>query len=166
MSAYAEMAMRLASRKLASNYLTAPGVLYPAGLAIHSTPEQFKTTNRFVGRLNGETFGKAATTALTFTAAHVVTASKHGIILVQVTPAGTVSTKVPAATPTTAMAYDTAALALAALPAADAGNVAMGYIAIANNAGDWTGNTDDLTAASDVTTATFTDYPAMTFLTT
>jgi hypothetical protein len=31
--------------------------------------------------------------------------------------------------------------------------------------GDWTANTDDLTAASDVTTATFTDYPALTFTT-
>ena len=49
---------------------------------------------------------------------------------VQINDAGTVSTKVPAAT----QAYDTAPLALAALPSADAGNVAIGYIAIANNA--------------------------------
>lgn len=165
MTSFKQVARAFGSRKLATGYLTSSGVLSPAGLAIHSTAEQFKTTNRFVGRLNGETFGKAATTALTFTAAHVVTALKYGIVLVQVTPTGTVSTKVPAATPTTAMAYDTAALALAALPTADAGNVAVGYIAIANNAGDWTANTDDLTAASDVTSATFTDFPAMTFTT-
>jgi hypothetical protein len=163
MTAFKQWAQSLGSRKLAKGVLTSAGVLYPAGLAIHSTPEQFKTTNRFVGRLNGETFGKAATTGLTFTANHVVTASKFGIVLVQITPAGTISTKVPGATQTTAMAYNTAALALAALPSPDAGNVAMGYIAIANNAGDWTANTDDLTDGSDVTTATFTDYPAMTF---
>lgn len=160
MTMFKQMSQRL-GRPLAASYLTANGVLYPAGLAIHSTPEQFKTTNRFVGRLNGETFGKAATTGLTFSSAHVVTASKYGVVLVQVTPAGVVSTKVPGAT----QAYNTAALALAALPTADAGNVAMGYIAIANNAGDWTANTDDLTAASDVTSASFNDYPTMTFTT-
>lgn len=165
MTYFKQIAQALGSRKLAGGLLTSNAVLSPAGLAIHSTPEQFKTTLRFVGRLNGETFGKAATTALTFTAAHVVTASKFGIVLVQITPAGVVSTKCPGATQTTAMAYNTAALALAALPAVDAGNVAMGYIAIANNTGDWTGNTDDLTAASDVTSATFTSYPALTFAT-
>jgi hypothetical protein len=79
------------------------------------------------------------------------------------TPAGVISTKIPGATQTTTMAYDTAALALAALPAVTAGNVAIGYIEIANNAGTWTANTDDMTAASDVTSATFTSYPAMTF---
>lgn len=152
-------AREVGGRKNATAVLQASGVLYPAGLAIHSVPEQFKTTNRFVGRLNGETFGKAATTALTFSSAHVVTASKYGAVLVQITPTGTVSTKVVASP----QAYDTAAAALAALPAADAGNVAMGYIAIANNAGDWTANTDDLTDGSDVTTATFTDYPSMYF---
>ena len=163
MTALKMLSQRLGSRKLASALLggtNVNGVLSPAGLAIDATPEKFKTTLRFVGRLNGETFGKAATTALTFSAAHVVTASKFGIVLVQITPAGVISTKVPGATQTTAMAYNTAALALAALPAVDTGNVAMGYIAIANNAGDWTANTDDLTAASDVTTATFTSYPA------
>lgn len=161
MTYFRQVAQALGSRKLATGLLSSSGVLYPAGLAIHSTPEQFKTTTRFVGRLNGETFGKAATTALTFTAAHVVTASKFGCVLVQITPTGTVSTKVVA----TPQAYDTAAAALAALPTADAGNVAVGYIAVANNTGDWTANTDDLTAASDVTSATFTDYPAMTFTT-
>jgi hypothetical protein len=155
---FKQMSQRL-GRPLAGAYLTNTGVLYPAGLAIHSTPEQFKTTNRFVGRLNGETFGKAATTGLTFTAAHVVTASKFAIILVQVTPTGTVSTKVPLST----QAYNTAALALAALPAADAGNVPVGYIAIAAKAATWTANTDDLTNGSDLTTASFNDYPAMYF---
>ena len=31
------------------------------------------------------------------------------------------------------------------------------YLAIANNAGDWVANTDDLTNRSDLTTATFVD---------
>jgi hypothetical protein len=159
MTAFKQFKQRLGSRKLATNLLQASGVLYAAGLAIHSVAEQFKTTNRFVGRLNGETFGKAATTALTFSAAHVVTASKFGAILVQITPTGTISTKVVGSP----QAYTTAAAALAALPAADAGNVAMGYIAIAAKAATWTANTDDLTNGSDLTTASFNDYPAMTF---
>jgi Na+/H+ antiporter NhaB len=159
MTAFKQVSQAFGSKKLANLFLTASAVMYPAGLAIHSTPEQFKTTNRFVGRLNGETFGKAATTALTFTAAHVVTASKFAVILVQITPAGVISTKVPAST----QAYNSAALALAALPAPDAGNVAMGYIAIAAKAATWTANTDDLTNGSDLTTAAFTSYPALTF---
>lgn len=143
------------------------GVLLPASypatalltigtLAIHSTPEQFKTTTTALYRIAAAQYSKAAATALTFTAAHTVTASKFGCILVQVNAAGTVSTKVVSAT----QAHNTAALALAALPAPDAGNVALGYIAIANNAGDWVANTDDLTNGSDLTTATFVDGPA------
>jgi hypothetical protein len=163
MTAFKQFARALGSRKLAKGIIDSAGVLYPFGLAIDATPEKFATTTRGVIRYNGETVGKAATAELTFSAAHPVTASKFGIVLVQMTPAGVISTKIPGATQTTTMAYDTAALALAALPAVTAGNVAIGYIEIANNAGTWTANTDDLTAASDVTSATFTSYPAMTF---
>ena len=121
------------------------------GLAKHSTPEQLAVT-AFSYLVAGDYRQKAAATGLTFTAAHVITASTYGIILVQINAAGTISTKVPSAT----QAYASAALALAAKPAVDSGNVEIGYIQIANNAGDWTANTDDLTDASDVTTATFT----------
>lgn len=128
-------------------------LLVDGNLAIDATPEKFKTTQTAAYLVNGISRTKAATVELTFTAAHVITASKFGVILIQINAAGTVSTKVPAAT----QAYDSAPLALAALPAVDAGNVALGYIAIENNAGDWTANTDDLTNGSDVTTAAFTD---------
>lgn len=125
------------------------------GLAIHYTPEEFKTTATAVFAINGVAGTKAAATGLTFSAAHVVTASKFGVILVQVNAAGTISTKVPASP----QAYDTAAAALAALPEPDAGKVALGYIAIAAKAATWTANTDDLTNGSDLTTATFNDAP-------
>lgn len=128
-------------------------LLVDGNLAISAVPEKFKTTQTAAYFLGGVSYTKAATDNLTFTAAHVITASKFGIILVQIDVAGTVSTKVPASP----QAYDNAGAALAALPAADTGNVALGYIAIENNAGDWTGNTDDLTNGSDVTTAAFTD---------
>ncbi len=152
--AYATMRELRATANDLRTYLSS-GVLQHGTLAIDVVPEKFKTTTIAYWRRGGIQFTKAATTALVFTAAHVVTANKFGIVLVQINDAGTISTKTPGATQTTAMAYDSAPLALAALPAVDAGNVALGYIAIANNAGTWTANTDDLTAASDITSATF-----------
>jgi hypothetical protein len=114
---------------------------------------KFKTTQTAAYTINGVSHTKAATDSLTFSAAHTITAAKFGVILVQINAAGTISTKVPASP----QAYASAPLALAALPAADAGNVALGYIAIENNAGDWVANTDDLTDGSDLTTAAFND---------
>lgn len=137
-------------------------VLQNGTLAVDATAEKFKTTTTFIWRRNGIQFSKAATAAIVFTAAHVITASKYGIVLVQITDAGVISTKTPGATQTTAMAYNTSALALAAKPAVDAGNTEMGYMIIQNNTGDWTANTDDLTAASDITAVTFTDATAAT----
>lgn len=134
------------------------GLITKGGLAIHSTPEQFKTTQTASFNVGGVTYTKTATTGLTFTAAHVVSASKYGVILVQINTSGTISTKVPSAT----QAYNSAALALAALPAPDAGKVALGYIAIAAKAATWTANTDDLTNGSDLTTATFVDGDEIT----
>jgi hypothetical protein len=137
-------------------------VLQHGTLAVDAVPEKFKTTTTAIWRRGGIQFSKAAQTAIVFTAAHPVTASKFGIILVQVTDAGVVSTKIPGATQTTAMAYNTAPLALAALPAVDANNTALGYIAIAAKAALWTANTDDLTNGSDLTTATFVNATAAT----
>lgn len=135
------------------------GVLAVGTLAISGADAvKFKTTSTAIYVIGGAAYAKVATDELTFTAAHVITASKFGIVLVQINAAGTVSTKVPASP----QAYDSAPLALAALPAVDASNVALGYIAIENNAGDWTANTDDLTNASDVTTASFVTTAART----
>lgn len=133
--------------------VVANALLVDGNLGIDSVPEKFLTGQTAAFLINGVSRTKAPTTALTFTAAHVISASKFGVILIQINAAGTVSTKVPLAT----QAYDSAPLALAALPSPDAGNVSLGYIAIANNTGAWTANTDDLTDASDVTTAAFVD---------
>lgn len=132
-------------------------IITAATLAIHSTPEQY-AGGAMRARVSGLFVEKAAATAQTFTAAHVITASKHGIVMVQLGTGGTYTTKVPAAT----QAYDSAALALAAGLALspDADKVFVGYILIANNTGDWTANTDDLTDGSDVTTATFVNLAA------
>jgi hypothetical protein len=138
-------------------------VILDGNLAIDAVPEKFKTTQTAVYVLGGVSYTKAATTALVFSAAHVVAATKYGIVLVQINAAGTVTTKVPAATPTTPMTYADAATALAALPAPDTGNVALGYITLNNSASDgsstgaWVANTDDLTNTSDITAAAFVD---------
>jgi hypothetical protein len=140
-----------------TTYLTAC-VLQHGTLAVDAVPEKFKTTTVLYWRRGGIQFSKAATTAIVFTASHVITASKYGIVLVQITDAGVISTKVPSST----QAYNTSALALAAKPAVDAGNTEVGYMIIQNNTGDWTANTDDLTAASDITAVTFTNATAAT----
>lgn len=127
------------------------GLLVHGALAISATPEDFKTTATAVYTIAGVTYTKAATDGLSFSAAHVITATKFGVVLVQIDAAGTVTTKVPA----DPQAYDTAEDALAALPAVDAGNVSLGYIAIEAGVADWDANTDDMTNASDVTTAAF-----------
>lgn len=152
--AYADLQTMKTHINAADAYALA-GVRQHGTLTIDVVPEKFKTTTTAIWRRAGVQFTKAAQTAIVFSAAHPVTASMFGVILIQVSDAGTVSTKIPGATQTTAMAYASAPLALAALPAVDTGNVALGYIAIAAKAALWTANTDDLTAASDLTTATF-----------
>lgn len=124
-------------------------------LLIDANAVKFKTTTTATYTVGRWQTTKAATTALVFSAAHVISASKFGVVLIQVDKAGAVSTKVPLAT----QAYNSAALAFAALPAADAGKVALGYIAIATGVGAWTANTTDMTNASGVTTAAFIDAP-------
>lgn len=131
----------------------ANAVLVDGNLAISAVPEKFKTTQTLCVTINGISVTKAATDNLVFTAAHIVSATKFGVVLIQINAAGTISTKVPL----TPQIYNDAPTALAALPAADAGNVAIGYIAIAADAGDWVANTDDMTNGSDLTTASFND---------
>jgi hypothetical protein len=137
----------------ATDFVAINNVRVIGTLAIDAVPEKFKTTTEAKVSIAGAVITKAATTALVFSAAHVITANLYGVVLIQINAAGAISTKVPVSP----QAYATAAAALAALPAPDAGNVALGYIAIANNAGDWTANTDDLANGVDVTTAAFVD---------
>lgn len=138
-------------------YNNAAGVFSEAGLAKDAVPEKFKTLYTARYRIGTTNYTKAATTGLTFSSAHVVNASKFGIILVQINATGDISTKVPVSP----QVYTSAAAALAAKPSPDADNIELGYLEIANSAGGaWTANTDDLTDGSDLTTATFTDSTA------
>lgn len=138
--------------------LTGP-ITSPA-LAIGSTPEQWKT-GTFYYKINGTSYTKATVAAgVAFSAAHVVTATKYGVILCYINSSGTVSTKVVSST----QAYDTAAEAHTAADTYHAANYTsdlcyIGRILINADSGDWTGNTDDMTNASDLTTATFLSEP-------
>jgi hypothetical protein len=73
---------------------------------------------------------------------------------VQINAAGTISTKSPGAD----QSYASDVLAIAALPAPDAGNVALGYILVqAKTDSAWIANTDDMTPTSDCAAVTFSN---------
>lgn len=129
------------------------GLRKAPGLAVDAVPEKFKTTGTAYYRLSSTDYEQVAVTAQVFSSAHNVTANKWGAILVMMNSSGTVSTKVVA----TPQAYNDEASAIAALPSADSGKVAIGYITINNDTGTWVANTDDLTAGSDLTAAYFYD---------
>lgn len=140
------------------------GVLQIGTLAIDATPEKFKTTTVLYWRRKGIQFTKAATNALVFSAAYTINTAaaagiKWGVFLVQIDDTGTVTTKAPASNQT----YTSEALAIAALPAVDTGNTAIGYITVAALTGaDWVATTDDLTPASDCEDANFYDATPVT----
>lgn len=136
------------------------GLLVIGTLTISATAEKFKTTTTAKFLIGGQILSKAATDNLVFSANNTVAGTKYGIVLVQIDAAGTITTKAPLL----AMTYASAAAALAALPAPDAGKIALGYITLDNStskgsgaAGLWTANTDDLTNGSDITAAAFVD---------
>ena len=145
--------------------LMGDGLLSIGTLLISATAEDFKTTTTAYYRIDGIQYSKAATDNLSFSAADTVNTgaaagSYWGVWLVQVNAAGTVSTKSPAAD----QVYASEGAAIAALPAVDADNVALGYITVQSNDTDaWVANTDDLTPTSDCLDANFTDATPLAF---
>lgn len=104
--------------------------------------------------INGVVYHKDPEIQIAFSAAHVVALDQWGAVLVQINAAGTISTKVVG----TPQSYDNAAAAIAALPAADSGNVAIGFVLIEADSGTWTANTDDLVAAGDLESVEIYEY--------
>lgn len=134
------------------------GMLAHGTLLISGTlPEDFKTTTTVIFTLSGVAYAKVAEDDLDFSAAYTVNTGAAagtlwGAFLVQTTSAGVISTKAVGAD----QAYASEAAAIAALPSADALNVAIGYITVnANEADAWVANTDDLTPTSDLLDANF-----------
>jgi hypothetical protein len=132
------------------------GVVTNPGLAIGSTPERFANA-AFTFLIDDVTYTKAVNAAGTvFSAAHVIgdgASALWGVVNVYISTAGAWYTQVPL----TPQIYTTAALALAAAEAqpAPGGYVKVGNILINSDTTTWTANTDDMTAGSDLTTATF-----------
>jgi hypothetical protein len=125
--------------------------LHIAGdLAIGGDADKFQTTEIAVYTIGGVMKTKATAGALTFTGTETVNndevaTAMWGIWLVQIDAAGTISTKAAGAD----MTYTSGALAIAALPAPDAANVAMGYILIASPSGaKFTAGTTAMTGIS------------------
>ena len=117
----------------------------------------------FAYRIAGVNYTKAAVAAGTvLSAVHEIDDEKWGGFKVYIDATGAVTTKQPGATQVVAQAYATAALAQTAIDGVvpEAGVAEMGRVLIsmvAHGGSGWTGKTDDMTNASDVTTATFTD---------
>lgn len=126
------------------------GILSDPLLAIDATPEKFKTTNAITFTIAGVPLAKVATAAIVFSGAYVITgANRWGAFRVQMNAAGSITTKGAASN------HLSEALAIAALPAVDAGNVSLGYISVQAKNATWTANTDDMTAGSDAVVAHF-----------
>lgn len=133
-----------------------PDALYAApGLAIDADTTKFQTTNAITWAMNEGYWSLAATTNIAFTAADTVNietnqVASYGVWRIQAATNGTVST-IPAATN---MAYTSAALAAAAVPAAAANNIALGYVVVMAEASNtFTAGTTALTTNN----ATFYD---------
>ena len=109
-------------------------------------------TSAFNFMIKGVSYTSAAEAAgHEFSAAHTITATKYGVIIMYIDAAGTISSVVPLATQeyASAAAAHTAADALPVSP----NKCLVGRILIQADAGNWVGNTDDF--SSDLTSATF-----------
>jgi len=142
--------------------LMGDGLLQIGTLAVSAgDASDFKTTTTIYFRKNGIQYSKAATDSLAFASAYTIntgtaTGSFWGAFLVEATAADTpvITAKASAAD----QVYTSEAAAVAALPDATAGSIAIGYITVnANDDTDWVANTDDMTDASDCATADFYD---------
>jgi len=143
----------------------ADGLLIHGTLTISATTEKFKTTTTAVYTIAGVTYTKAATDDLVFSAANTINTAAaaigvaYGIWLVQIDAAGTVSTK-----PGGGLAdqvYASSALAIAALPAVDAGNASLGYILVASpDQTAFTANTTALTTIGSFSNTQIKALPA------
>ena len=132
------------------------GVITSATLAIDSTATRYANA-AFYYRINGTTYSVAADSAGNqFTAAHVIgdgASALWGVINIYIDAAGTFVSLVPAAT----QIYATAELALTAAEAmaTPSAYCYVGHILINSDTSTWTAKTDDMTDASDLTTADF-----------
>ena len=146
----------------------ADALLQIGTITVSATAEKFKTTTEALYTIAGLTYAKAATDDLVFSTANTIntagaaTTAHWGVWLVEIGVDGLVHTK-----PGGGLAdqdYATEALAIAALPAATASHVQLGYITVQGLASTaWTCTTSNLTVgagAGNCTARSFYDLPA------
>lgn len=128
-------------------------VLSSARCAKGSTAENV-ANDQFDYYIGGIKYTKAAVAAGTAPSAIATKQSKWGVYAWEIGSDGTID-KLYGST-NADPGYDTEALAIAALPAANANHVVFMYATVqAKGTGDWTGATDDFTAGSDCAAANF-----------
>lgn len=132
------------------------GLLTASVLAIGSTPENVATT-AFNFYVAGVKYAKTAVAAGTAPGASVIPMGTFGAVALDIGVNGTIDA-VDAAD--NATGYDTAALAVAGLPAVASGHVRIGYVTAKKSDGDFTFGTTSLAAAN--TTVAYTANPAYT----
>ncbi len=132
-------------------------ILTSATLAISATNTKYKTTTTSLYRINGAQYTKTAEDNLELTAGTVNDGEDEGdffgVWLVQINAAGAVTTKRPAAD----QVYATAAAAIAALPAPDANQIALGYILIETTDVKFDAGTTALTTVGTFVNATMVE---------
>lgn len=131
------------------------GVLTQPVFSVNAGDKKTFDITAFSYRLGGTVYAVGAKSAQTFSAVHATGIGKWLAILIQIDASQVISTK---ANPNTGdQDYATEALALAALPAPDAGKVAIGVFTLLTTAADWDANTDDLDSA-DLAAANLLGY--------
>jgi hypothetical protein len=137
--------------------LTTDGLVTAPTLSVAATTTKIAST-AFQYHISNLVYSKAAVAAgFAFSAAGTINTAAGaglfwGVWAIQINAAGTISTKSPAAN----QVYANEAAAIAALPAADTGNVRIGYVTVqSKDTTKWTANTDDLTPASDCQDSNF-----------
>jgi hypothetical protein len=147
----------------------ADGLLQIGTLLISATAEKFKTTTTLIYTIAGLPYTKTATDDLVFSAANTINTAaaagtNHwGAWIVEIGVDGSFHTKPAAFTSAADMDYADEASAIAALPAATASHVQVGYITVQSlDTTDWVANTDNLTegvGAGNCTSGNFYDLP-------
>lgn len=133
-------------------------ILSPVGLAIGTTNTAV-ASNFFAYTINGTLYFKAAVAAGTAPGNDVVPQAKYGAVAFDIGADGTIDATEAA---DNATGYDSAALAVAGLPAVAADHVRMGYVTATKSDGAFTFGTTALDAAN--TTVAYTSTTPQTLL--
>lgn len=144
-----------------SSQVSGDGIVTPLSLAKGAGAATTFVTNGAASayRIGGIAVAFPGSAVQAFSAAHKIDINLWGCVLLQISQAGVMTTKVVNAT----QSYTSAALALAALPAADVGKFAVGYWLIQAGAQSWDALTDGLdNGAAYCTSAIGVSYAATT----